>query len=74
MNVGGIRTSMIADVGPLALATTSTSSVASATEATTSCPSSVSRCAEPLPQQDGVLGDHDPHGNSTVRTVGPPWG
>ena len=29
---------------------------------------------ETLAEQDAVLGDHDPHGISTIRTVGPPSG
>src|SRR5581483_4891105 len=29
---------------------------------------------QPRPQQDGVFGDHDAHGSSTVRMVGPPGG
>jgi hypothetical protein len=27
-----------------------------------------------LPEQAGILGDHDAHGTSTVTTVGPPGG
>src|SRR5262249_38391626 len=29
---------------------------------------------EPGAQEDGVFGDHDPHGNSTMTVVGPPGG
>src|SRR4029453_17946783 len=32
------------------------------------------QAAEPLAEQDAVLGDHDTHGISTIRTVGPPSG
>ena len=32
------------------------------------------RPGQPGLEQDGVLGDHDPHGSSTVMVVGPPGG
>ena len=47
---------------------------ASPTAATTSWPCVGEQAGEPVPQEDRVLGDHDAHGSSTTRMVGPPGG